>query len=111
MNTIEYPTFKSTVKAPDIKIGDLIVTDIDHFMLGDRLRVSGRLDNGALYCEAWQCGERSRWVCSDHIINPDEQREYYRIDGETLFMWTEKHNEIKRKRYQEEQAKKSQKTS
>jgi hypothetical protein len=88
----EVKYMKDTVFFKDIKIGMMLVPDLDGFMLGNRWLVTGERDGG-FYAEHFSCGKRNPYVSSDWIIK-DDPRGYWTKVGETLSNWICQHNKI-----------------
>jgi len=85
---------KDTIKFKDIKVGMLLVPDLDGFMLGNRWLVTEQRDDGGFYAQHHSCGKRNPYVCSDWIITPSTKQEFWYQIGETLEHWQKKFNKI-----------------
>jgi hypothetical protein len=85
---------KDIIKYKDIKVGMLLVPDLDGFMLGNRWLVTEKREDGSFYTQHHSCGKRNPYVCSDWIIKNDADREYWYQIGETLELWQKKFNKV-----------------
>lgn len=86
---------KDLTKYEGIKIGMLLVPDLDGFMLGNRWLVTEKREDGSFYAQHHSCGVRNPYVCSDWIIdNKNPDNEYWFQAGETLEDWRKKFNKV-----------------
>lgn len=87
---------KDIVKYKDIKVGMLLVPDLDGFMLGNRWLVTEKREDGSFYAQHHSCGVRNPYVCSDWIIKSDDdcKEGFWYQAGETLEYWQKKFNKV-----------------
>lgn len=78
---------KDIIKYKDIKVGMLLVPDLDGFLLGNRWLVKEQREDGSFYCEHYHCGIRDPYPQNDWLIKPDYGYEYWYKVGETLEEW------------------------
>ena len=84
---------KDTITYKDLKVGMLIVPDLDGFMLGNRWLITEKKEDGSFYAQHYSCGKRNPYVISDWIIT-DKPGEYWYQLGETLEHWQKKFNKV-----------------
>jgi len=80
------------VRYPDIKVGMLLVFDFDGFMLGYRLVVKEKRDDGSFYAQRYELGELFPYRNCDAIITAKSTYPYWYKEGETFEEWKEKFN-------------------
>ena len=85
---------KDIIKYKDIKVGMLLVQDLDGFMLGNRWLVTEKKEDGSFYAHHHFCGKSNEYVNGDMIIEPGSEQSFWYQVGETLEHWQKKFNKI-----------------
>jgi hypothetical protein len=78
----------------EVKEGDLIVPDIDLFMLGGRYLIT-KITNSEIITERWDCGKKGLYHENDWIIDKKTYKGPLYLKGnETLSSWKSCHKVI-----------------